>query len=61
VDVSYTNNVYDEFYYFYFDGVLAIDRSPAVSAISGCGVGACNVGTYTVSLSVSEFYRFEMQ
>jgi hypothetical protein len=57
VDVSYTNSNTDEFYYFYFDGVLAIDRSPAVCL----PLGSCNVGTYTVSLLASEFYRFEMR
>jgi hypothetical protein len=60
VDVNYASTN-DEFYYFYLDGALAIDRSPAVSALSGCGVGACNVGVYTVSLLASEYYRFELQ
>jgi hypothetical protein len=57
VDVSYTNSNIDEFYYFYFDGTLAIDRSPAVCL----PLGTCNVGTYTISLLISEFYSFEMQ
>lgn len=57
VDVSTTNSNTDEFYYFYFDGILAIDRSPAVCL----PLGTCNVGTYTISLLLSEFYRFEMQ
>ena len=57
VDVSATNSNIDEFYYFYFDGVLAIDRSPAVCL----PLGTCSVGTYTVSLLMSEFYMFEMR
>ena len=57
VDVSYTNSNTDEFYYFYFDGVLAIERSPAVCL----PLASCNVGTYTVSLLASEFYRLEMR
>jgi hypothetical protein len=56
VDVSYTNSNTDEFYYFYFDGLLAINRSPAVCLPAG----GCVVGTYTVSLSETKFYRIDM-